>query len=36
MPVPVIAFTYLYLDIIMVTEGYDLELRALANAQPGV
>lgn len=28
MPLPIIAFTFLYLDIRMTTEGYDLELRA--------
>ena len=28
MPIPIIAFTFLYLDIRMTTEGYDLELRA--------
>ena len=28
-PIPIIAFAYLYLDIRMTKEGYDLELRAL-------
>jgi len=35
MPIPIIAFTYLYMDIRMTTEGYDLELRAGANAKKG-